>query len=727
MKLIFWRLSLLIFLFSMAACQAAPEELHLPVTRTLSRNVPEVTPTAQAYLDAWKQQDYGSMYQLLTFVSQSALDEETFRKHYQGVADEVVLTDLDWAILSILMDEDKAQVLYSVTLHSGLVGDITRETEMNLSLENGEWKVQWDDTLVLPELSGTNYLLMNRENYRPARANIYDLYGHALVAQTDAVAVGLYPDQIDPVQSDQIFSELETLTRLSREYIQGLYEHYPPEANWYVPIAEVPAEQVIAQLETLSALSGLVLKPYRARFYFNNGVAPHVLGMMGSINPDELAELSSLGYTSDDRVGKAGLEKWGETYLAGKRGGALYVFNGQGQPVTRLAEIPAEPGQAIYTTLDRDFQLAAQQAIAGFKGAVVVMEKDTGRILAMVSSPGFDPNAFEPVNFNSESLQNTLNSPDQPLLNRATQGVYPLGSVFKTIVMAAALESGLFAPDTTYQCGYKFEDLGPEATLYDWTYEHYLQDNVTKPSGLLTLSQGLIRSCNPWFYHIGLELFRKGEGNLISDYARQFGLGRQTGITGVDEAAGNVPEPVTDYDATNLGIGQGDLLVTPLQVATFFAAIGNGGTLYRPQIIEAIVPPDGNPTFRFAPEAAGTLGVKSETLQVIHDAMVGVIRNAKPAGTAWHQFTGLDVDIAGKTGTATSGSGAPHAWFAGYTFDNRPARPDIAIAVVLENAGEGSAFAAPVFRRIVELYFSGQPQKLYEWESTYGVTRTPEP
>jgi penicillin-binding protein 2 len=243
----------------------------------------------------------------------------------------------------------------------------------------------------------------------------------------------------------------------------------------------------------------------------------------------------------------------------------------------------------------------------------------------------------------------------------------------------------------------------------------------------LTLSQGLIRSCNIWFYHIGLDFFRAGKSQLVPEMASKFGLGHKTGITGVEEAIGNIPIPQTDYDATNLGIGQGDLLVTPLQVATFIAAIGNGGTLYRPQIVEAVVPPDGSAIFKLAPEAVGSLPLSPDTLEAIQKAMVGVIRSTKPVGTAWHQFTGLDIQVAGKTGTATSGSGAPHAWFAGYTFENREGKPDVAVAVILENAGEGSAYAAPVFRRVVELYFSGQPQKLYEWESTYGTTRTPAP
>jgi len=426
-------------------------------------------------------------------------------------------------------------------------------------------------------------------------------------------------------------------------------------------------------------------------------------------------------------VGQAGLEAWGETYLSGKRGGALYVINPQGEVVTKLGEADPQPSQAVYTTLDKDFQLAAQKALEGFRGAAVVLERDTGRVLASVSSPGFDPNAFEPLNFNYAALLDAIyTNPNNPSLNRAAQGLYPLGSVFKIITMAAALESGRYTPESTYQCGYFFEELAG-VTLKDWTYDHFLQDGETIPSGLLTLPQGLLRSCNPWFWHIGLDLFTQGLTESIADMARGFGLGSLTGIDGVDEQTGNIPDPASEVDATNLAIGQGDTQVTPLQVANFTAAVGNGGTLYKPQVIEKIVSPEGEDTFTFKPEKLGRLPVSAENLKVIQDAMVGTIKSTKPYGTAWHRFTGLDIPVAGKTGTAQSGSGEPHAWFAGYTFAEREDRPDIAIAVVVENIGEGSDYAAPIFRRLVELYFYDRPTKVYPWESSFYVTKTPEP
>jgi penicillin-binding protein 2 len=348
----------------------------------------------------------------------------------------------------------------------------------------------------------------------------------------------------------------------------------------------------------------------------------------------------------------------------------------------------------------------------------------------MASSPKYDPNLFDPNNTNSGyALGTLLNDPNTPMLDRAVQGQYPLGSVFKVITFSAALESGTYTPETPFSCGYEFTEL-PDRTLYDWTWEH-LQTELrvspegpfTQPSGNLDLTGGLMRSCNPYFWHIGLDLYNQGRVTAIADMARGFGLGSPTGIGQVDEASGAIVNPPSLLDAVNQAIGQGDVLVTPLQVANFMAAIGNGGTLYRPQIVEKITDSSGVATATFKPEARGVLPMKPETLAALRAAMLAVIRNKR--GTAYQRFTNLSVPVYGKTGTAESNTGTPHAWFAGYTDAQNPDMPDIAIAVIAENAGEGSIIAAPIFKRIVETYFTGQPQSPYSWESNIGITRTP--
>jgi len=726
---------LILSLLFIAACVrvAGPTSLPTqPVTPSLApasvgvTKVPSPDTAARRFLDAWKNENYPAMYQMLTSLSKDAISEEEFIQHYRGIAAEVALTEVEYSILSALVSSPQsAQVSYRVTLRSALVGDITRDTLMNLSRENGEWRVQWNDTLVLPELVGGNFLAMER--YVPGRGNIYDREGSALAAQSEVTAIGIVPGQILPEQSEQLFSVLVSLLGIRAEDLQARLAAYPPGSDWYLPLGELPSSEVARRYDTLANLSGVQLSPYKARFYFEGGIAPHVVGYVSTIQAEKVDEYLRKGYRRDERVGQMGLEKWGEEYLSGKRGGALYVINEQGQPVTRLAEVQAEPAQSIYTTLNKELQIGVQRAISGFRGAIVVLERDTGRVLAMASSPTFDPNAFEPSNFNSYTLLNEIfGDPNRPYLNRASQGLYPLGSTFKIVTMAAALETGQYSAESTYNCGYFFEEI-PGVRLNDWTYERFVRDGKTQPSGLLTLPQGLIRSCNPFFWHIGLSLYRAGFTTAVTDMARSFGLGKPTGIEGVEEESGQIPVPASEIDATNQAIGQGNMLVTPLQAAAFVAAVGNGGTLYQPQVVEKIVSIDGTETRQFTPKVNGQLAVTPENLRIIQEAMRGVVASVRPYGTAWHRFTGLDLNVAGKTGTAESGSGKPHAWFIGYTFENRPNKPDIAVAVVVENVGEGSEYAAPIFRRVIELYFYGQPGKLYPWESTYYITSTPTP
>ena len=222
-----------------------------------------------------------------------------------------------------------------------------------------------------------------------------------------------------------------------------------------------------------------------------------------------------------------------------------------------------------------------------------------------------------------------------------------------------------------------------------------------------------MRSCNPYFWEIGWDLYTNFDrGSDIANMARAFGLGAPTGIQQVEEAAGQITNPATTLDAVNQAIGQGDMQVTPLQVARFTAAIANGGTLYRPQIIEKIQPIDGDPKLVFRPEANGTLLLRSENLDILREAMQMVTQD--PRGTARFNLRGLQFDVAGKTGTAESGNGKSHAWVAGYTLNAADTGlPDIAIAVIVENIGEGSEYAVPIFRAMVETYYYGSPQRIF--------------
>ena len=718
------RLLVLILVVALTACSGGPELTALPQdtppSLTLQPPVVNTTPApdpgsaARVFLDDWQNENYEAMYAQLTLLSRDAISFEDFSTRLKNIATTMSLKTVSFEILqSLVKSPTEAQIAYRATYETVLVGDISRETFMNLSLQDGSWRVQWEDGMILPELRGGNRLMMDITI--PARGNIYDADGSALAAQSDAVALGIVPGRIEEGRESALLVELSNLTGLNTDYIRSLYEFAAPE--WYIPVGDVSAQAVQQRFDVLSSLGGLVMNSYNTRYYFDN-TAPHVTGYVQPIPAERLDEYRRLGYRGDERVGMTGLESWGEEYLAGQRGASLYVTDSQGITLTRLGQRDSAPSHSIYTTIEKDFQLQVQRAIEGFRGAVVVLERDTGRVLAMASSPSYNPNLFDPNNYNTGWLLSELfNATTTPLLNRATQSAYPLGSVFKIITMAAALETGAFSADSVYDCGHTFTDL-PGITLYDWTYE-----KERPPSGRLTLPEGLMRSCNPWFYHIGLSMYQQGYTEDVSQMARDFGLGSPTGIGQIPEVAGNMPNPTGENDAVQLAIGQGAMLATPLQVARFIAAIGNGGTLYRPQVVERVTDPDGQAILSFEPIEQGKLPVSEENLATIQRAMRAVVADSR--GTAQFVMVGLQVPIFGKTGTAQNPAGRPHAWFAGYTNANREDLPDIAVVVIAENAGEGSDIAAPIFRRVVESYFFGRPVRLYPWESSFYVTRTP--
>jgi penicillin-binding protein 2 len=687
--------------------------------------------TASAFMNAWTEKNYAGMYSLLSPLSRDAISQEDFEARYKAAEQEMTLSEIQTSILAALpQGEVDAQVQFRVTYKTRLVGDLSRDITIPLHNENGRWTVSWDDGLILPELKGGNTLYMAYTI--PSRANIYDRNGLAFAAQQDAVALGLIPGQI--TDEGRMLRVLSQLLDRHPDVIKGLYAN--AQSDWYINLGEISAEKYLENENTLLSLGGLVINTYKTRFYLNGSLgAPHAVGYVSLITKEELNYYRALGYSGSEWVGRTGLELWGEQYLAGKRGGTLVVLTPGGQVSATLAESESEPGKAIYSTLDREFQKQVVQAMGDLPGAAVVMNIHTGEILAMVSSPSFDPNSFDPTNFNSSAaIQQLQGNPYSPLLNRVTNGVYPPGSTFKVINVSAGLKSGLFTRDTQYTCTGYWSELGANFVKHDWTVDHDLP-----PHGEIILPQALTYSCNPYNYHIGFELFNV-DPEYLPKVAREFGLGAPTGIVGLspdnnEESGGLVPdikwkesnigEKWTAGDQVNMAIGQGFLQVTPLQMAVVYAALGNGGTLYRPQLVQSVAAPGEDPVYAFKPEVIGQIPITAEQLDVIREGLRGVVEDRN--GTARAAMVGLQVKVYGKTGTAEDSPRKPHAWFIGYTDAERDDKPDIVVAVVLSNRGEGADWAAPIFRRIVENYFFGRSYRLYPWESDFGLTATPEP
>lgn len=710
-------LILLVIVISITACtsQSTAQPTDVPATATLPdpkvyiTPVPSIDDMIDSYMSAWQEDDYAAMYSHLAEDVRRDISEEDFSNYYLNTAAALTLqfeTGIEYEVLSRVTNPDTSQAIVNVNYKTNLFATLTRQIELAMSMEAGEWRLKWEPAMVMPELQGGNVLEIVRQS--SARGDIYARDGSPIAAQEDAVAIGFTPGGLNDNLMGLFYTTMARLTIYQvDEIIEMIDNAYPGD---YLSLGEVPQSEVDQNMSALSALSGVFLNYYSSRFYYEGGLAPQTVGHLTYISEENQNEYLRQGYAINERFGSTGIEYAYENVLSGERGASLYVKDSSGQIVSKLSEKPTSPGQSITTTIDPDLQYLLQQSLGDYRGAIVVMELDTGRILANVSNPPFDPNLFDINNQNFVYADNPYFQADDPVFNRAVSGQYPLGSVFKIVSMAAALETGSFTKESEIYCGHSIEVCGNE--LFDWTYE-----KEKPPSGDLTLPEGLMRSCNPWFYTIGEQLFLEGNANAIADMARAFGLGQVTGFD-IQEQAGNIPEQVNSCELnTQLAIGQGEMTVTPLQVAKFIAAIGNGGTLYRPALIEEISLENDSPSYTFEPEVVGTIPVTDENLSIIQDAMQEVIRNGR--GTAQLELATLRYDIYGKTGTSQNPFGDSHAWFAGYTQERRENRPDIAVAVILENAGEGSEMAAPVFRRAVSLYFSNYVDVGYTlpWEA----------
>lgn len=678
-------------------------------------SVPDPSQTARTYLTAWNNLEYEAMYNMLTTLSRDSISLEAFSNRYLEVEQQVVLTGIDYEIQQTLTSPTNAQVGYRVVLHSSVVGDLEVQTQMSLGLESGQWRVVWDDTIIMPELAGGNRLSM--ETIWPTRGIIYDRNGNTLTADTRAVAISVIPTAIEEDQEDSIVGAIAAASGLPAPYWS--YKIFDEDNPYIIPITEIPYSQFEEFEPRLSRhYNALAAEVYETHLTYINEAGSHATGWVGPIPAEDVNDWAAKGYPFGAQIGRSGVEAWGEEMLAGRPSADLYVVTPDNLLLTRLATTETVPSQSIYTTLEEDMQRWAQLSLQGFTGAVVALERDTGRVLAIASSPTFDPNYADLANPNS-LWGNYFPDSAGRFFNRATQGQYPPGSIFKVITLSAALETERFDPYDALECGYYWYGPG-NVELTDWTLE-----KERPASGNLTLVEGLMRSCNIWFYQVGYDLYTSGNVNAIAEMARGFGLGSPTGIDVFPEESGQMVDPDDQegaepwFNAVQQAIGQSNTTITPIQAAVYTAALGNGGTLYRPQMIERVENTAGEATFEFTPVVNGQLPISENTLTAVREGMLLVTQNTR--GTAYFTFVNRPIKVWGKTGTAQTGPGLdPHAWFIGYTDERIETRADIAIAVLIENQGDGSEYAAPIFRRLMEVYFYGQPQSTFPWEVRIG-------
>ena len=546
---------------------------------------------------------------------------------------------------------------------------------------------------------------------KPLRGLIMDRNGNVLVDNKPSFDVLYIPNKNNANElSVKKIKELYENKSMDFPFDQSLLKNAKP----YLPVKldkNVSMEK-IALVETNALnLPGIYVDVSPIRLYLDGEILAPIIGYTGEISKEEM-EKSNDKYAYGDISGKHGLERFFDEYVRGRRGAELVEVNVYGREIKNLGRIDPVSGHNMMLTIDADLQKAAWQAIEGKAGSAVVMDPRNGEILAMVSSPSFDPNLFN-EGISSDLWNQLQNNPFAPLSNKAISGQYPPGSTYKLIIAAAALEEGVITPDTKIFCNGSF-------ALGNRTYRCWKKGG----HGHVDLHKAIVESCDVYFYTVGKML----GVDKIAEYAKRFGYGELAGIDLPNEKSGLVPtkewklkkkKEVWQLGETiSISIGQGYNLVTTLQLANAFGTFANGGTLWRPYIVKQIESADGKIYKEFSPLKKGELHLSAKTIEILNDALKGVVN--EPGGTGQNAKLS-DIEVCGKTGTSQV-MGLPaneqarrrkilgafqkdHALFACYA----PSKsPEIVVAVILENAGGGGAVAAPVARKILTAYFEGK-------------------
>ncbi|MBO8141851.1 MAG: penicillin-binding protein 2 [Firmicutes bacterium] len=574
------------------------------------------------------------------------------------------------------------------------------------------WQLQIVHGSHYAELADGNRL--RRLSIAAPRGVIRDVHGRILADNRLAFTVAIVPGGLQE-QRQQVVERLAAIMHAGRDAIEealaGGQRSYP-----YEPLRvfrDVPPEVAVALEERRIDLPGVVLEQEPVRRYPAGVSVAHVLGYLQLATAEDLASYS--GYRPDDLVGRTGIERAYEPYLRGERGFQQVEVNALSRPIRVLGSVPPVPGHDLVLTIDLDLQRAAARILEeqiqflesdpGRRsppggGAAVVLDVKTGAVRALVSYPGYDPNRFlsgERGAYFAALEQDSR----RPLFNRAIRGAYAPGSAFKPVTLLAALEQGVTRPDETYVATGVAEIGG--RLFRDWTVARGLP-----PAGPVDAVAALERSVNDYFYVMGT---RAGI-QAIAETARALGLGRPAGLDiHPPEAAGIIPDPAWKRahrrelwypgDTANVSIGQGDLQVSPLQMAMLYAGLANRGTVYAPYLVQAVIAPDGTPVFERKPRVLTALEASAASWDTVHRGLLAVVSGSR--GTARQAFAGFPIPVAGKTGSAqVGGDRETHAWFAAYA----PAdEPEVAVAVLIENGGGGGSAAAPAACRVLAAYF----------------------
>lgn len=559
----------------------------------------------------------------------------------------------------------------------------------------------------------------------PPRGLIYDRNGDLLASNRPISTLTVVRERVRDLPA--LFAELETLVDVSDEEVTRYFERLERRRRPFEPVAlklNLSEEEVARLAVNRHRLPGVEIATELVRHYPLDGLMAHAVGSVRRVTEEDLRRVDGVRYSATRFIGRHGVERFYEQSLHGEVGYQKVETDAHGRIRQVLDINPPVAGQNITVHLDSRLQIAAAAALGERRGAVVALDPRSGGVLAMVSQPGYDPNLFV-TGISDEQYRGLVSSRDTPLFNRAINGQYAPGSTFKPIVGLAALSLGVVDWQEEIVDHGWFRLPGQERIYRDWSWT---PDN-SGGQGRVDLNRAIYRSSNVFFYDMATRM----DIDDLASFASQFGLGRRLAVDVPETSPGLLPDrawkrgarglPWYPGDSVNIGIGQGDLLVTPLQLATVAATIANRGRTVRPRMLLAsdrplgeFDPPQPLPPVR-GPSPDDWERMVDSMEDVVHRGNQGYRQN----GTAWY-YIGQDIPyrMAGKSGTAQvveirqgeeydeeelDEYQRKHAWFIAFAPADDPV---IALAVLVENGGGGSAVAAPVAREVIDAYLLPQ-------------------
>ena len=696
------------------------------------------------FLQRWDAQDYDGMYDLIYVYEISGQPEyprQTFVNRYQVVTERLSLTGITYSIRDTEIQGQSAIVSYDITLETSSFGTIDDPGRtMRLVNYDGTWRVAWTTMDIFSALSSDAQVRV--ESQPSTRATIYDRNGLPL-AQDNQTTTALYSARSSMTNEEDCFNILAELLMEPRTRVDERASAYIGETIFF--LGEMPTDIFERNRTRIDNVCNLqyTQTSFPHRVYYGGGALVSVTGYTSQVSPEEEAT-----YGAGQLIGRAGVESAYQRVLAGDPSRVVRIVESGGLVLDELAGTVGTQSAPVTLTIDRDLQMIVARAMndafnyatphwGGVSpgGAAVVLDVNTGEILALVSYPMFNPSLYNPGGVTPDrgsELNLIVNSARGVLRNRAVSEQFSPGSVFKLITAGAALNEGLIAPGEIYDCklswdGTGYGDTQPERL--DWRAT--LTDEGYDEAGPITAAQAIMASCNPFFYEFGTQLYLNVGAGEMAAYAERMGILPSYGVVedGYSslpfntQARGVITVPTNVEIAINEAIGQGDVAVSPLHMAVVTASIANGGTVYRPYMVQSVG--TNGELHTFEPEVISTFDFEPGVLEEIQEGMCGVT-TVEGMGTAYGRFVSIDdsndspfayTDVSAtysscaKTGTAQTAANA-NAWFVIYA----PADdPQIAVAVMIEQSLEGSQVAAPIARRILDDYFNAPRASYPDW------------